>query len=265
MGHPILCHLERLCQKDPEARRRALEDVLTAEGLEWQIQRQEPSFQLPMGVTNYLLPSSEAELLFCAHYDSMLGSFGANDNAAAVCILIALACELRSRHIPAHFAFFDGEESGRAGSRYYAQTLDRSKVRGILNLDLCGYGDTIAICGRGYEKKSPLKLFCQKELLKKYRAQVVAYLPDGDDVSFVGMRIPVLSLSVVPRWDVQYLKALAGFKGSFLGKPPEYTMILGQMEISTTMHGGFRDEPKWVQPEAAKTVYQYLLEAINSI
>lgn len=262
MEQTILSHLEHLCQKEPEARRRALEEVLTAEGLNWQVQRQEPSYQLPLGVTNYLLPSSEPGLLFCAHYDSVPGSFGANDNAAAVCILITLARELRSRGIPAHFAFFDGEESGRAGSKLYASSIDRSLIRGILNLDLCGYGDTIVICGRGHEKKAPLKPFCQKDHLKKFNGQIVPSLPTSDDASFTGMRIPVLSLAIVPRWDVQYLKALSNFSGTFLGKPPEYGMILGQMEVSTTIHGGFRDDPKWVQQEAADAVYHYLLEGI---
>ena len=85
-------HLKHLAQKDPENRQKALLDVLIQEGLEFSLQEQEPSIQNPRGIRNYLLTpwSPEPSLLFCAHYDAVPGTFGANDNAAAVCILITL-------------------------------------------------------------------------------------------------------------------------------------------------------------------------------
>ena len=90
-------HLKHLAQKDPENRQKALLDVLIQEGLEFSLQEQEPSIQNPRGIRNYLLTpwSPEPSLLFCAHYDAVPGTFGANDNAAAVCILIQLAQTLK--------------------------------------------------------------------------------------------------------------------------------------------------------------------------
>ena len=79
-------HLETLAQKDPDLRRQALADVLDAEGLSCFLQEDEPSFKNPRGTVNYILdPWQDApSLLFCAHYDAVPGSFGANDNAAAL-------------------------------------------------------------------------------------------------------------------------------------------------------------------------------------
>ena len=105
---------------------------------------------------NYLLYTADKDAkgpLFCAHYDAHPGSTGANDNAAAVCILIALAKELQQRKIPATIAFFDGEESGHSGAKLFEDGRKR-EVSCVVNLDMCGYGDTIAVYARGSEKRA---------------------------------------------------------------------------------------------------------------
>lgn len=57
------------------------------------------------------------------------------------------------------------------------------------------------------------------------------------------------------------LRRQAGEK--FLGRPPEYGMILEQMEITSTMYGGCKDSAQWVDPEAMEHIYQYLWEAVS--
>ena len=258
-----------MAQKDPDLRRQALADVLDAEGLSYCLQEDGPNFKNPRGTVNYILdPWQDApSLLFCAHYDAVPGSFGANDNAAALCILIDLAKDLKEKGHPARFAFFDGEETGCSGSRLYVSCLDsqdhrRQDLTGVVNLDVCGFGDTIAICGKGNENKPVFRPFCQKLLLDRYNAQVLKYLPKSDEASFAGSRIPALSLCAIPRWDIQYLKAMATYGDGFLGRPPEFDMMMGQMEVSTTMHGGYRDHPDYVESEAMSQIYGYLSEAV---
>lgn len=259
-------YLEALAQKDPDARRHALASVLETEGLSYTLQEEEPGFGQPRGIVNYLLSpwGKEPGLLFCAHYDAVPGSFGANDNAASLCILIALAKELKARSLPARFAFFDGEESGNTGSRLYVSQAEKAALTGVINLDVCGFGDTIALCGKGHESKPSLRPFCTKDLLRKYHGQVLKYLPKSDEASFAGSRIPAMSLCVVPRWDVQYLKAMASYGDGFLGRPPEFNMMLEQMEVTTTIHGGYRDHPRYVEEEAMEQVCAYLLEGITA-
>lgn len=266
MREAINRHLEKLALRDPDERRLALAGVLQREGLPYMIQKEEPSLHNARGTVNYLIAIGQEKpcLLFCAHYDSVPGSFGANDNAAAVCILIDLAKALSERSISARFAFFDGEENGNSGSRLYVSELDRSLLTGVINLDVCGYGDTLAICGKGHEKKPVMKPFCHKALMEKYNGRLLKYLPPSDDAAFSRNKIPVLSMAMVPRWDIQYLKTLATYGEGFLGRPPEFEMILGQMEVTTTMHGGYRDTPEWVDPETMERMYAYLLEALTT-
>lgn len=262
----VSSHLKPLSQKDPDARRQALALVLEAEGLAYTLQEEEPGFKHPRGIVNYLLTpwKEQPGLLFCAHYDAVPGSFGANDNAAALCILIALAKELKARELPARFAFFDGEENGNAGSRLYVSRMEKESLTGAINLDVCGFGDTIGICGRGHENKPPLRPFCTRGILQKHNAQVLKYLPKSDEASFRGSSIPAMSLCVVPLWDIQYLKALASYGDGFIGRPPEFNMIFEQMEVTTTFHGGYRDHPRYVEPKAMEQVLSYLLDGITA-
>lgn len=256
--------LALLACKDADARRSAMESALQLAGLTYTVQCEAESSKKLRPAQNFLVKTGDAAqpcILFCAHYDAQPGSLGANDNAAAVCILLALARTLAAEGTTAEFAFFDAEESGRDGSRLYVRELDKSSVTGVVNLDLCGYGDTIVILDKGHAKKRALQPFCSKEMMQKHTAQLVKYLPESDDASFRGTQLPSMSLAIVPRWDIQYLNALSTYGGGFLGRPPEFEMMIGQMEVTTTMHGGFRDTLESVQPEAMQRVYEYLLEA----
>lgn len=254
----------RLAQKDPDARRAALEAALQEAQLEYTVQTPRNSDGRLRTEQNYLLKLGDQQapcLLFCAHYDAVPGSLGANDNAAAVSILLALAKRLRAEGKTAEFAFFDAEEQKRAGSKLYVQELEKGSVTGVVNLDLCGYGDTLVLLDKGYLKRSALRAFADKKRLERQDARVVKYLPESDDVSFRSSHIPTLSLAIVPRWDVQYLNTLATFGGGFLGRTPEFEMILGQMEVCSTMHGNYRDTLDGVQESAMQRVFSFLLEA----
>lgn len=259
-----------LAQKDEASRREALKNILEAEGLKYTIQEEAGSYKNPLGVQNYLLEigisNQDPSLLFSAHYDAVPGSTGANDNTASVCILIELALEFTRQGIPARFAFFDGEENKLAGSKFYVNQIDRSLITGAINLDLCGFGDAMTIYSHGKKPGSIMALepFMRKELLELYHGQLVSYLPKSDDYSLSSAKIPALGISVMPRTDVAFLKALATYDNGILGKPPEYAMMIDQMEISTTMHGGYRDDSKWLDDETMDFVYQYLLKAAST-
>lgn len=260
--------IEHLTKKDIASRRTAMKEILDSEGLNYSIQETSGTYKNPLGIINYLISPTDNVpcLLFSAHYDAIPGSSGANDNAAAVNILIELALELKRREIPARFAFFDGEENKLAGSKFYVSEIDRNLITGAINLDLCGFGDIVAIYSHGKKPGSCLELepFMRKEIFENYNGQLVTYLPKSDDSSFVAAKIPALGISVMPRSDIAYLKALATYDTGILGKPPEYDMMIDQMEISTTMHGGYRDDIKYLESESMDLVYQFLLDAITT-
>ena len=135
-----------------------------------------------------------------------------------------------------------------SGALSFCESHNMKTYSGVIYLDLCGYGDSIVFTIKG--KKSAFERFIND------KAQYVKYLPEDENViMFRKFRVPVLSLAIVPRWDVQYLKALASFGDGLLGRPPEFDMILSQMEVS----GKTQEE----NPQAMNQVYDYLLESIT--
>jgi Zn-dependent M28 family amino/carboxypeptidase len=87
-------------------------------------------------------------LLLVAHHDAVAGSPGANDNAAAVGVLLHLLRALE-RDVPpgrrVRLLFTAAEELGYLGARAYARDTDVRDVAGVLSLELCGIGDALAI------------------------------------------------------------------------------------------------------------------------
>jgi len=258
----ITRHLNALAVQDPILRKNALREILELEKLPYTVQ-EKSSFNIPLGIKNFLIDplDDSPSVVLCAHYDAYPGSLGANDNAASVCILIELAKNLRQLGINARLAFFDGEENQQAGSRLYVSKTDSKKITGVINLDVCGYGDSIVFTKKGKLKKTELKSFDDKIFLNKHSANNLKYLLPSDDRSF-HRSYPVISLSIVPYWDVQYLRTLATFSGGAFGRAPEFDMIVEQMEISTTMHGGYCDTPEYVDNEAMLKIYNFTLQAL---
>ncbi len=73
-----------------------------------------------------------------AHFDTVSGSPGANDNASGVAVVLAIARYLKDtpcRTSPVTIVFFDQEELGLFGSRAYAQTLTPSNVLAVHTID----------------------------------------------------------------------------------------------------------------------------------
>lgn len=88
-----------------------------------------------------------AARLFLAHYDSVPGSPGAADNAAAVGLLVELARCLERRPPPAPviIAFTGGEEVGLLGARRLAASQDDLEL--AVSLDLVGHQTPLALNG----------------------------------------------------------------------------------------------------------------------
>lgn len=94
--------------------------------------------------------ASDSIIILCAHYDH-LGTFGkayfpgANDNAAAIAMLIDIARELQvsKPYYSVCLIFFTGEEVGLKGSTYFVlnPTISLKKVKCVLNLDVVGSGE----------------------------------------------------------------------------------------------------------------------------
>lgn len=135
-----------------------VEKVLAAQG--YRVERQPFPLAGGGGSANVVAlpdldPEKDRHLLVGAHYDTVVGSPGANDNASGVAVLLELARVLAARpaRLPVVFVAF-GAEEGRpgprhqalGGSRHYAQGLSPAAARNLaamINLDMIGRGDAL--------------------------------------------------------------------------------------------------------------------------
>ena len=79
-----------------------------------------------------------ARILVGAHYDSIPGSPGADDNASGVAALLAAARALGPREGVCYVAF-DGEEHGHVGSRALVAGLGGHRLEQVHVLEMVGY------------------------------------------------------------------------------------------------------------------------------
>jgi len=89
-----------------------------------------------------------------AHYDTLPGVPGANDNGSGTAVLLAIAEELAGHTFPftVRFIAFGSEEVGLRGSGHYVDSLteeQRDEIIAMLNFDALGSGESIEILGDG--------------------------------------------------------------------------------------------------------------------
>ncbi len=98
--------------------------------------------------------SGDRVLVLIAHHDAVPGSPGANDNGAAVGILLRLLSRLAvapPADLRVRLLFTAAEERGYLGARAWVRAADLRGVAGALSLELCGIGDTLALWDAGAE------------------------------------------------------------------------------------------------------------------
>lgn len=87
--------------------------------------------------------ASRDNVMVCAHYDSVIGAKGANDDGSGTVLTLELARIMRNLPTRANlqFALWGSEEVGLVGARHYVSQLDaaeRARVRGVFNNDMVG-------------------------------------------------------------------------------------------------------------------------------
>ncbi len=88
-------------------------------------------------------PGRRDNVMLCAHYDSVIGARGANDDGSGTVLCLELARTMRNLPTEADlsFALWGSEEVGLVGSRLYARGLpaaESSRLRGVFNNDMVG-------------------------------------------------------------------------------------------------------------------------------
>ena len=145
-------------------------------------------------------------LVLIAHHDAVPGSPGANDNAASVAILLTLLERLASAPpsgARVRLLFPACEELGYLGARAYVRETPPSGVVGVLSLELCGIGDTLAVWDVTDETPFLRTVRGAFESLGRRADEsyhVVGKIPvfGSDHRAFAAAGVPAYGLTVVP-------------------------------------------------------------------
>ena len=103
-------------------------------------------------VVAHLEGVTKPSVLLGGHYDSVVGSPGANDNASGTAVVLEIARNLSDTPLArqAWFVAFDGEEDGLQGSRAFvkaAQPQFLSGLKAMLNFDMVGVNEQLGVGG----------------------------------------------------------------------------------------------------------------------
>ena len=167
--------------------------------------------------------SSDGQVLVVAHYDTVPGCPGADDNASGVAGLLEAAGALSGHRFEKELVFvaFALEEYGYLGSLHYVRQARarNATIAGVFDLEMIGYtsptqtsppgvtapavGDFIAVVANRQSERLA-------SLFKGAAAQFVPSLPvEGLIVEGNGEALPVVRLSDhAPFWDAGYPAAM---------------------------------------------------------
>jgi len=162
-----------------EQARRYIEEQFAAAGYQPRLRSYEHDGQAFHNVEAVLAgEASAAAIVVGAHYDSVTGSPGANDNATGVAVMLELARALAKRtpRRPVHFVAFPNEEPpyfnmGRGmGSAEYVNTFSdpRAQLHAMMSIETVGY-------------------YSEEPGSQRYPAALAPLYPDrGNFIGFVG-------------------------------------------------------------------------------
>lgn len=140
-------------------------------------------------VVAHLPGVTRPSVLLGAHYDSVAGSPGANDNASGTAVVLGIARNAASTPLARQtwFVAFDGEEDGLHGSRAFVKATEPpflQGLKGMLNFDMVGVNNQLRVGGT-----QPLTALAQTVNLG-----VTTFGSRGgsDHASFASAGVPVL-------------------------------------------------------------------------
>jgi len=160
------------------------------------------------------LGAGERVLLLAAHHDAVPGSPGANDNAAAVGLLLSLIERLAAASptkLRVRCVFTAAEERGYLGARNYVGDVDVGELAGVLSLELCGIGDSVVVWDA--EGETPFLRTVSSALdgiglARDASYHVVGRIPmfGSDHRAFVPLGVPAYGFTLVPSANAEALR-----------------------------------------------------------
>jgi hypothetical protein len=201
-------YLSQIAKQDIEQRRAAVSTLLEGIGVRYQVQESPANIVVPMH------HNSLPYVLIGTHYDNQAESYGANNNAAGVAIALGLLRVFhfiqtrKQRPLPLEFVFFDGQVDG---SYAYSEKLNPQQLYAMLNLNLCGVGDTVLMAAGKHVPNSPVEKALRRLDTSPHQPSLhhVELLPPSSEIPFENLGIPTVSICIAPEDDIVPMVGLA--------------------------------------------------------
>jgi len=215
------------------------------------------------------LPKSPSRsiILVCAHYDSVAGCPGADDNASAVAAMLgcARACASISPRPDVGFVSFNREEDGMLGSQDFIEWMGASKlpVKCVHVLEMVGYASEQAgsqriprgLPVRVSDKGNFLALIADRRsyrVLDAVLARASTYLPD----------FPVVGLRVTAGLEKYFPVLLRSDHAPFWQRRMPATMWTDTSEFRNPFYHQPGDTPQTLDYGFLRSVTQLLITSL---
>ncbi|MBI4269319.1 MAG: M28 family peptidase [Candidatus Rokubacteria bacterium] len=160
------------------------------------------------------LGAGDRVLVLCAHHDAVPGSPGANDNAAAVGVLLHLLARAGGAIPPGlrvRCLFTACEELDYLGARAWVRDVGVAGLVGVLSLELVGIGDSLVVWDAVEESPFLARVRAALEglgLRADAGYHVVGRIPrfGSDHRAFAAAGVPAYGLTLVPGASAEALR-----------------------------------------------------------
>ena len=262
-SNKMMQYVTRLAKQDQKERFRVLTAILNEEGLQFTVQTGYSAHNKINNVIISLNPSG-SRLVIGAHYDSVEGSTGANDNAVGIAILVMMAQHIfRNVDKSIDIVFFDKEELGYLGSQFYIKNVGKENITSMINLDICGYGDVISISGSGVSDKSKFYSLLDAEKVKNHGIVYTGFLPKGDESQFAENNIPNVSIAMLPSHDAEIFSRIGTWLVDHKDLSPQLLNDINTLDVVATMHNKCNDNINYVTEKAMGRMLSFLLDGFK--
>ena len=258
-------NVSRIAVSDQIQRREAIKSILQERQIPFKIQR---SRQGRHDVENIIITFGDTDkyIVFGAHYDSVEGSTGANDNASGVSILIELAACLRTSNATGiEIVFFDREETDDHGSIAYIDYRGKEKIACMMNLDMCGFGDLMWMVSKFNINNPIFGSLLRQEVIDRHDIFYINKVPFriGDDESFDEAGIPNVTIETIAFEERSLAEAIGKAIEEGNGIPNELRQRMRTTISATTYHNAINDNISFVNEKCMTNVLDYLLDGLN--
>ena len=215
----LMDDVKRLEQKTNIARLESIESLLKEQTISYDIesytQTQKDKYPRSEGKNVVItIGSGKKDIVVGGHWDSAwieegVLSYGIVDNGCAIIILMRLAEELQKVKLNHRIrvVFFDMEEIGYIGAKAYVEQHKNDQIKYMINLDVCGAGNTIVFGNRdrfGYDNPihHTFKDVCVDEDINFIE---FPKFPMCDEKPFYKTGIRSIMISLIPEYEAHIL------------------------------------------------------------